>query len=75
MEKKKQEIKEIRIYLTEEMKEWLQELAKEQNKPLRTFIVDSLTLMYETAYLEKEMLKLKKENEAFLSHIKSIKVN
>ena len=57
------------------MKEWLQELAKEQNKPLRTFIVDSLTLMYETAYLEKEMLKLKKENETFLSHIKSIKVN
>lgn len=68
-------LKEIKIYLDEETKEWFQELAKKENKSLRKFIEDSLILLHETSYLENEMKKLKKENEEFLSKIKNIKVN
>ena len=56
MDKKKCDIKEVKIFLDIKTKEWLQGLAKEQGKSFRTFIVDSLIQMYETSYLEKELL-------------------
>ena len=70
---KKNELKEVKIYLDAETKEWLQKLAKEQGKPFRTFLVDSLVDLYSTSYLEKELMKLRKESE-LIKHIKSIKI-
>ena len=71
---KKNELKEVKIYLDAETKEWLQKLAKEQGKPFRTFLVDSLVDLYATSYLEKELMKLRKESE-LIKHIKVIKTN
>jgi hypothetical protein len=71
---KKNELKEVKIYLDAETKEWLQKLAKEQGKPFRTFLVDSLVDLYSTSYLEKELMKLRKESE-LIKHIKVIKTN
>lgn len=71
---KKNELKEVKIYLDAETKEWLQKLAKEQGKPFRTFLVDSLVDLYSTSYLEKELMKLRKESE-LIKHIKSIKIS
>ena len=75
MDKKKCDIKEVKIFLDIETKEWLKGLAKEQGKSFRTFIVDSLIQMYETSYLEKELLRLKTESNNFLSKIKDVKTN
>ena len=69
---KKNELKEVKIYLDAETKEWLQKLAKEQGKPFRTFIVDSLVDLYSVSFLENELMKLRKESE-FIKHIKNIK--
>ena len=70
---KKNDLKEIKIYMDAETKEWLQKLAKEQGKPFRAFIVDSLVDLYSASYLEKELMKLRKECE-IIKHIKNIKV-
>ena len=72
--KKKNNLKEIKIYLDAETKEWLQKLAKEQGKPFRTFLVDSLVDLYASSFLEKELMKLRKESE-LIKHIKVIKTN
>ena len=69
---KKNDLKEIKIYMDAETKEWLQKLAKEQGKPFRTFIVDSLVDLYSVSYLENELMKLRKECE-IIKHIKVIK--
>ena len=71
---KKNELKEVKIYLDAETKEWLQKLAKEQGKPFRTFLVDSLVDLYASSFLEKELMKLRKESE-LIKHIKVIKIN
>lgn len=71
---KKNELKEVKIYLDAETKEWLQKLAKEQGKPFRTFLVDSLVDLYASSFLEKELMKLRKESE-LIKHIKVIKTN
>ena len=68
---KKNELKEVKIYLDEETKEWLQKLAKERGKPFRTFLVDSLKELYATSYLQQELLKLRNESE-FIKHIKIV---
>lgn len=68
--KKKNNLKEIKIYLDAETKDWLQKLAKEQNKSFRAFISDSLVDLYSTSYLQNELMKLRNESE-FLKHIKS----
>ncbi len=70
---KKNNLKEVKIYLDAETKEWLQKLAKEQGKPFRTFIVDSLVDLYSVSYLENELMKLRKECE-IIKHIKNIKI-
>lgn len=70
---KKNDLKEIKIYMDAETKEWLQKLAKEQGKPFRTFIVDSLVDLYSVSYLENELMKLRKECE-IIKHIKNIKI-
>lgn len=75
MDKKKSDIKEVKIYLDLETKEWLQGLAKEQGKPFRTFLVDSLIQLYETSYLQKELLHLKAESNNVLSKVKDVKTN
>ena len=71
---KKNELKEVKIYLDAETKEWLQKLAKEQGKPFRAFLVDSLVDLYAASFLEKELMKLRKESE-LIKHIKVIKTN
>ena len=71
---KKNELKEVKIYLDAETKEWLQKLAKEQGKPFRTFLVDCLVDLYASSFLEKELMKLRKESE-LIKHIKVIKTN
>ena len=71
---KKNKLKEVKIYLDAETKEWLQKLAKEQGKPFRTFLVDSLVDLYASSFLEKELMKLRKESE-LIKHIKVIKTN
>lgn len=71
----KNNLKEVKIYLDADMKERLQAIASEQGKPFRTFIVDTLVQVYDTAYLEKELLRLKRESSLFMSKIKSIKID
>lgn len=60
---KKENLKEVKIYLDAEIKDWLQQLAKEQGKSFRTFLADSLIDLYSTAYLEKELAELKRQAE------------
>lgn len=69
----KNELKEVKIFLEADVKDWLQKLAKEQGKPFRTFIVDSLIQQYETSYLEKELMKIKNESSVIRKSVVNLK--
>lgn len=73
MEKNKIELKEVKIYLDKDTKEQLQLLAKAKNKPLRTFIRDSLVQFCDISFLNTELRKLKVEASEIIDKTKKIK--
>ena len=65
--------KDIRVYLDEEPKKQLKELAESKNMTLSAFISDTMEKVYAINYLDYEIMNVKRYSEKLSEKIDELK--
>ena len=65
--------KDIRVYLDEETKKQLKELAESKNMTLSSFISDTMEKVYAINYLDYEIMNVKRYSEKLSEKIDELK--